>query len=154
MKVPSDHERPFGGAADVDMGRAERWLVPVRLLLHDLHKMSTGLVALRGPLTDSPHDIIALAQTPRDLNSLRYSGLVIVPADASRQTVIPGLQNKGRDLILECFRQIKESLDHVERRRLDIGIGPALVLPRSVWCPNLYFAYVNSADSQVLSGGK
>lgn len=150
----SDHERPFGGAANVDVGRAERWLVPVHLLLHDLYKMSNGLVALRWPLTESPHDIIALAPTPRDLNSLRYSDLVIVPADASRETVIPGLQNEDRDFILENFKQIRDILDQVERRRLELGIGPLLVLPRSVWCPNLYFAYVNSADSQVISGFK
>lgn len=133
-------DAPLVGPANSDVGLAKRWLMPMGNLWDDLESILRHNSTIRLPLLESQHDIIALAFYPGDPDSLKYSDLVIVPADTS--VVIPGLENDRRDFIAETFKQIKRIIDNHEERRLERSQGLTGVPPRRV-CPNLYFAYVN-----------
>lgn len=140
-----DMDYPYCGPANSDVGLAKRWLVPMRLVMEYVHFSRAPRVygmRTRPPLLESPHDIIALASNPGDPESLKYSDLVIVSAEASRHMAIPGLDNKDRDFILQFFRAEKNLFERYERgqmRQLEETGGrlPAMV------GPDLYFAYVN-----------
>lgn len=134
-----DKDSPFSGPASSDVGRAKRWLVPTDFLRIDILSTMMQPFSIRKPLMESQHDIIALVDTA---GSLRYSDLVIVSADASRQMVIPGLDNEDRDLITEQFEQLKQCFERFERSRLQWYKAKMQSPPTKVF-PNLYFAYVN-----------
>lgn len=95
-------EDPDWDYLDTSMDMAKRWLVPIHQLMADLDRLQVlkdtdqvqgMLLPLRPALIDSPTDIIALICDPNNgLASFKYSDLVIVSADASREMVIPGLE--------------------------------------------------------------
>lgn len=135
-----DEDSPFYGPASSDVGRAKRWMVPMDFLRIDILSMRIQPFSIRKPQLESLHDIIALVDTA---GSLRYSDLIIVSADASRQMAIPGLDNEDRDLIADKFEELKQSLDEFERGRRQWYEAKMWSPPTAVVFPNLYFAYVN-----------
>lgn len=137
-----EQESPYSGPANSDVGHAKRWLVPMRLLMTDLHSMRIFPFAIRQPLLQSQHDIIALVSNPGDPASLKHSNLVIVSADASQHLAIPGLDNKDRDFILKMFSELKKSFERYETGRMQQRRDSRETRPTKLG-PNLYFAYVN-----------
>lgn len=135
-----DKDSPFSGPASSDVGRAKRWLVPTDFLRIDILSTIIQPFTIRRPLLEPQHDIIALVDTA---GSLRCSDLVIVSADASRQMVIPGLDNEDRDLIADKFEQLKQCCERFERSRLQWYKAKMESPPTAMVFPNLYFAYVN-----------
>lgn len=136
-----DYMYKFCGPANSDVGLAQRWLVPLPVLMDDLHRMKVRPFGMRRPLLESPHDIIVLVSKDGDrTESLKYSDLVIVSADESRQMVIPGLDTVIRDCLLTMFAAHKKTWERYERSRSrrTSGLGP---LSMRVG-PDLYFAYL------------
>ncbi|KAJ0117802.1 hypothetical protein J7T55_002002 [Diaporthe amygdali] len=130
-----------------DLPHMERWLVPIDNVVSCLQRMevrwdhrmiysgfSHPSMAPPGPgLWSSLSLWTSLVVGSVDPDSLKYSDLVILPAEASREINFPGLCNETRDFVLRKFEYCRTSLEEYEEEN---GVEQRRVFPK------LYFAYV------------